>query len=124
MTQEPYILHIEDERPLLQLIRHTLKLLGYNVMSVSSGEEGLAMIYQQKPALVLLDLMMPGLDGRGVYRRMKADKNLADIPVIVITALMSDNREGIIVDGLPPVDDYITKPFEVERLIKAVRRFM
>ena len=123
MTQKPFILYIDDERPTLDLIAQALKLVGLEVMGVSSGEEGLALMREHKPDLVLLDLMMPHMSGWDVYEAIKTDQNLADVPVIVITAKVP-RQDRIIVEGLPPVDDYITKPFDVKRLIRSIKEFV
>ena len=120
MTKEPYILYIEDERPTIQLVREVLKLSGYNVVGKTTGQEGLALMRRDKPDLLLLDLMMPGISGTQVYREIKQDEQLAYIPVIIISAVIPDSHR-LLADDLPPVDDYITKPFDVDRLIKSVQ---
>ncbi|MCQ3980645.1 MAG: hypothetical protein DPW09_45135 [Anaerolineae bacterium] len=100
-----------------------LKFAGYPITGVASGEQGLALMRERKPDLLLLDLMMPHISGWDVYREMKSEPALADIPVIIITArVLSQDR--VIIEGLPPVDDYITKPFDVKRLIRAIQRIV
>lgn len=123
MTREYFILYIDDERPALELISHALKLAGYDITGVTSCELGLAMMRERKPDLLLLDLMMPHISGWDVYREMKSDEALADIPVIVITARVPAHHR-IIIEGLPPVDDYVTKPFDVKRLIRSIQKFV
>jgi DNA-binding response OmpR family regulator len=123
MTTEPHILYIEDERPVFELVRQALKLAGFQVIGAENGRRGLELMRQRKPDLVLLDLMMPEFNGWDVYRAMKEDDTLADIPVIVVTAKIPQ-RDRILVEGLPPVDDYITKPFDVEQLIRSVQTFL
>ena len=121
MSQEPFILYIEDERPTLDLVAQALKFAGYPITGVVSGEQGLALMRERKPDLLLLDLMMPHISGWDVYREMKSEPALADIPVIIITAkVLSQDR--VLIEGLPPVEDYITKPFDVKRLIRAIQR--
>ena len=123
MDNQPYILYIEDERPMIELVRESLKFAGYEVVGVTSGEQGLTQMQGRKPDLLLLDMMMPGLSGWDIYRSMKADAQLAGVPVIVITAkVLSQGRK--IVEDLPPVDDYITKPFNPERLIRSVQNLL
>lgn len=122
MTEKSYILYIEDERPMLELVRKALELSGYEAGGATSGEQGLALMRERKPDLVLLDLMMPDVNGWDVYRAMKVDENLADIPVIVVTAKVPEGGNNI-VEGLPPADDYITKPFDMKRLLRAIGRF-
>ena len=123
MTDKPYLLYIEDERPVIELVRLTLQTDRLEVIGVTSAADGLAMMRRRRPELLLLDLMMPDLNGWDVYRAMKADPTLADIPVIVITAKVRDTGH-LIVPDLPLVDDYITKPFSVARLIRAVQNVL
>jgi DNA-binding response OmpR family regulator len=123
MGKAHHILYIEDERPMLELVREAMKLAGHTLDGALSGEQGLARMREHKPDLVLLDLMMPGINGWDVYREMKRDEHLADIPVIVVTAKVPEYG-GQIVEGLPPVQDYITKPFDVERLIRSVEKLL
>lgn len=122
-SKDPYILYIEDERPMLELVRQSLKLAGYTVTGAGSGQEGLALMQETKPDLLLLDLMMPGTNGWDVYRAMKADQTLAQVPVIVITAKIPP-RDLIIVEGLPPANDYVTKPFDIDSLIRAAQKLL
>ncbi len=123
MTDKPYILYIEDERRAIALVREVLRPLGYDVVGATSGQDGLRKLRETKPNLLLLDLMMPNTNGFDVYRQMKQDESLATVPVIVVTVRIPKNGKFIISD-LPPVDDYITKPFKLERLIRAVKKFL
>ena len=123
MNSEPYIVYIEDERPMIELVRETLKFSGYRLTGVTSGQQGLSLMQEQKPDLLLLDLMMPDVSGWDVYRSMKADAELSSVPVIVITAKVLDGGRKI-ADYLPPVDDYITKPFGPDRLIRSVQSLL
>ena len=86
MTNEPYILYIEDERSMIDLVYQALKLLGYKVVGAVSGKQGMGLIQQRLPDLLLLDLMMPGIDGFTIVEAMKADTILKEIPIVVITA--------------------------------------
>lgn len=115
-----YVLYIEDERPVIDLVREALKLAGYKVIGATSGQQGLEMMRARKPDLLLLDLMMPDVNGWDVYREMKSDKALTEIPVIVVSAKVPE-RGKVIIEDLPPVNDYITKPFDVEQLIRSVK---
>src|SRR5262245_10880263 len=107
--KEPFILYIEDERPMLELVRQSLKLAGLTVSGAASGRESLYLMSEKKPDLLLLDFMMPGINGWDVYRAIKADATLTHMPVIVITAKIPPT-DLVIVEGLPPADDYVTKP--------------
>lgn len=123
MAAKPLILYIEDERPVLELVRHAFKMSGYNIVGATSGRQGLELMRRQKPKVLLLDLMMPDFNGWDVYREMKQDTHLSNIPVIVVTAKVP-TRNNLIIDDLPPVDDYITKPFDVEQLVRSVENFL
>ena len=118
-----YVLYIEDERQVIDLVRDALKMTGYKVVGATSGRQGLTMMKERKPDLLLLDLMMPDINGWDVYREVKTDKQLADIPVIVVSAKVPDEG-NIIIKDLPPVDDYLTKPFDVEDLIRSVKQLL
>jgi CheY-like chemotaxis protein len=123
VSTSSFILYIEDERAAIDLVRTILDMAGYTVVGVTSAAEGLAAMHQAKPDLLLLDLMMPDANGYDVYRAMKAEPALADIPVIIITGRVLDS-DRVIVNGLPPVEDYITKPFKPDRLVRAVREVL
>ncbi len=117
------ILVVEDEADILEVIEYNLKREGYRVICVPDGEEGVAMARSTAPQLILLDLMLPGLDGIEVCRRLKGDSVTGDIPIIMVTA---KGEESDIVLGLGVgADDYITKPFSPRELtarVKAVLR--
>ncbi len=123
MSTDSFILYIEDERPMMELVRHVLSSSGYNVVGSYTGRQGLDIMRDNKPNLLLLDLMMPQFNGWDVYREMKGDEVLADIPVIVLTAKIPEVGRKI-VDDLPPVEDYITKPFDVEHLLRVVKSYI
>ncbi|HXV97539.1 MAG TPA: response regulator, partial [Anaerolineae bacterium] len=89
----------------------------------TSGQQGLEMIKKQKPDLLLLDLMMPDINGWDIYRSVKTNEALADVPVIVITALSTDQDRTVIAD-LPQADGYIVKPFDVEQVVRLVQKFV
>ncbi|MCG3211037.1 MAG: Transcriptional regulatory protein WalR [Anaerolineae bacterium] len=123
MAKNAFILYVEDERPVLELVRQALRMAGHDITGVTSGRSAIDIMRQDVPSLVLLDLMMPDYNGWDVYREMKGDNQLAHVPVIVITAKIPD-KGRVIIDGLPPVDDYITKPFDVAQLIRSVENFL
>ncbi|WP_320056231.1 response regulator transcription factor [Desulfuromonas thiophila] len=123
MSDKETILIVEDEEDILALIHYNLSRAGYTVLSATCGEEGLALARQQQPDLVLLDLMLPGMDGLEVCRRLKSQDDTRRLPVIMITA---KGEEADIVTGLElGAADYVTKPFSPRVLlarIKAVLR--
>ena len=110
---------IEDEEDISHLLVYNLKKEGYNVSAYESGEEGLAAIRADPPDLVLLDLMLPGMDGMDVCRSMKQDPATQGIPVIMISARGEEND---IVAGLElGADDYLPKPFSPKILLARIR---
>ena len=117
------ILVVDDEPDILELIRYNLTRNNYDVTGVGSGEEAFASVRMSPPDLVVLDLMLPGVDGLEVCRRLKNDARTAGIPVIILSA---KGEEADVVTGLElGADDYLTKPFSPRVLlarIKAVLR--
>jgi DNA-binding response OmpR family regulator len=113
------IVIIEDEPDILEVMEYNLQREGYAVLSRKDGEEGLDLVRREAPDLVLLDLMLPGLDGLEVCRRLKADPIVRRTPVIMVTA---KGEESDIVLGLGiGADDYITKPFSPKELVARVQ---
>jgi two-component system phosphate regulon response regulator PhoB len=113
------ILVIEDEEDIQELIRFNLEKENYKVTCRSTGEEGLKAALASPPDLVLLDLMLPGMDGLTVCRRLRADEKTSAVPVIMLTA---KSAEADIVTGLElGADDYVTKPFSPRVLLARVR---
>ncbi|MGR3296078.1 MAG: response regulator [Candidatus Bathyanammoxibius sp.] len=113
------ILIIEDEKDLVELIQYNLEKEGFRVMYAYDGEDGLRLARSKHPSLVLLDLMLPRLDGLEVCRRMKQDPKTDGIPIIILSV---KDSEADIVAGLElGVDDYITKPFSPRILTSRVR---
>jgi two-component system KDP operon response regulator KdpE len=105
------ILAIDDEEFLLKLVSTALGKVGYKVVTATGGEEGLALFHQTAPDLVILDIMMPGMDGWEVCRRLR---QTSSVPIIFLTAL---DTEQNIVDGLVSgADDYLTKPIRIDEL--------
>jgi DNA-binding response OmpR family regulator len=117
------ILCIEDEQEMIDLIRLILGRRGFDVKGASGGTEGLKMVRQEIPDLVLLDLMMPDLDGWEVYQQMKADEKTRNIPVIVVTA-KAQNIDRVLGMHIAKVDDYITKPFSPQDLLNSVEKVL
>jgi phosphate regulon transcriptional regulator PhoB len=117
------IVVIEDEADILEVIAYNLKREGYDVVTSTSGEDGLEKIERTKPNLVVLDLMLPEVDGIELCRKLKSDPMTQAIPVIMVTA---KGEESDVVLGLGVgADDYVTKPFSPRELtarVKAVLR--
>lgn len=101
---------IEDDETMIDLVKFMLKMKGYDVIGALSGPEGLKLIPSTRPDLVLLDIMMPEMDGWQVYQQMKADDYMRTIPVIVVTAKAQPIDE-VLARKIAKVNDYVTKPF-------------
>lgn len=113
------IILVEDEQDLLELLRYNLEREGYAVRTAATGEDGLKLIRRDPPDLVLLDLMLPGMDGLEVCRTLRAREATANVPVIMLTAR---GEETDIVRGLElGADDYITKPFSPRVLLARIK---
>jgi two-component system phosphate regulon response regulator PhoB len=118
MPQEK-ILVIDDEEDILELLRFNLSREGYQVSCAASGEEALSLVRSDIPNLILLDLMLPGMDGLEVARRLKSNSNTKNTPIVMLTA---KGEEADIVAGLElGADDYVTKPFSPRVLVARVR---
>ena len=123
MAEKKRILCIEDEAEMIDLTRLVLEREGFEVLGAVGGSRGLEIVKSEKPDLVLLDLMMPDVDGWEVYRQMKADEELAHIPVIVITA-KAQSIDRVLGLQVAKVDDYITKPFGPKELLDSIHRIL
>lgn len=123
MSSTKKILCIEDDREITDLIRLILVRKGYEVLGAGGGVEGLEMLRREPPDIVLLDLMMPDMDGWEVYQRMRADPALEHIPVIVVTA-RGQNIDKILGLHIAKVDDYVVKPFSPDQLLRSVERVL
>lgn len=121
MMNNTKIVYIEDAPEMIQLVSLILSREGFNLIGALGGREGLDTVRRVKPDLVLLDLMMPDMNGWEVYRRMRDDEEMKHIPVIVITVRAEQEEKAA---GLyrHRVDDYVTKPFDVDDLLHRIER--
>jgi two-component system phosphate regulon response regulator PhoB len=116
------VLVVDDEEDLLELVRFNLVRDGYAVAVASTGEDALRMIRRESPDLVVLDLMLPGIDGLEICRRLKADPRTREIPIVMLTA---KGEERDVIAGLDRgADDYITKPFSPRVLSARVKALL
>lgn len=119
MEQKISVLVVEDEEDILALLHFNLIKAGYLVECASGGKEALMSVAEGKPDLILLDLMLPGIDGLEVCRRLRADDETREIPIIMLTAC---GEEADVVRGLElGADDYVTKPFSIKVLLARVQ---
>ncbi len=115
------IVYVEDEPEMIDLVRLILGRKGYEVIGANGGREGMRIIQIEQPDLVLLDLMMPDMDGWDVYHQLRADENTKSLPVIVITA-RAQNIDRVLGLEIAKVDDYLAKPFTPQELLESVAR--
>lgn len=116
------IVVIDDDIAINELIKVNLEMQGYDLFQAYNGTEGFALVKQEQPALVVLDVMMPEVDGYTVAQRIRQCEGISDTPIIMLTALSELNNK---VTGFNiGVDDYLTKPFEIDELIVRVRALL
>ena len=114
---------MEDEPEMIDLMRLILGRRGFEVKGANGGAEGLKMIRESAPDLILLDLMMPDMDGWEVYQQLKADEKTRNIPVIVVTA-KAQSIDKVLGLHIAKVDDYIAKPFSPQELLNSVEKVL
>lgn len=119
---KPLILHIEDTMSIYKMVAHKLKKSGYRVDHRKNGKEGLDAIKELLPDLVILDVMLPSMNGFEILRRMREDSNLDNVKVIMLT---SKNRTGDLEKGFSfEVDDYLAKPFKPQELVLRIKKVL
>lgn len=123
MNQRLQILSIEDDPEMSGLIQLIFERLGHRVIGAKRGEFGLEFIKSLQPDILLLDIMLPDINGWEIYHQMKEDEDLAEIPVIIVSARSQarDAAAGLKVVG---IDQYVEKPFDVQKLVDAVDRIL
>ncbi|MBE9471911.1 MAG: response regulator [Chloroflexi bacterium] len=117
------VICVEDEPEMIDLVKLILGRKGFDLVGAVGGREGIEAVRRLKPDLVLLDLMMPDMDGWEVYQQMKADDALKDIPVIVVTA-KAQSIDKVLGLHIAKVDDYVTKPFGPQELLQSVNKVL
>ena len=121
MTKET-ILIVDDEEDIIELIKYNLKNEGYAILTAMTGEAAIKIAKQSRPDLVVLDLMLPGIDGLEVTRHLKKNDDTMDIPIVMVTA---KGEESDIVSGLElGANDYISKPFSPRELTARIRAIL
>jgi two-component system, OmpR family, alkaline phosphatase synthesis response regulator PhoP len=116
------ILVIDDEADLIELVRYNLEKEGFNVLAASDGESGFSIAIREKPDVIVIDLMLPSIDGLEVCRMLRADSGTSRIPIIILTAKASEADRIV---GLElGADDYMTKPFSPRELIARIKALL
>jgi two-component system, OmpR family, response regulator VicR len=121
--QSKRLAYIEDEAEMIDLVRLILGRHGFTVLGANGGREGIELVRKELPDLVLLDLMMPDIDGWDVYHQIKSDELTRNIPVIVITAKAQD-IDKILGLRVAKVEDYIAKPFSPQELVERIEQVL
>ena len=122
VSNKPLVLCIDDEQNILELLSFNLEASGYETVTATNGTAGLELAVSKAPSLILLDLMLPDMDGTEVCRQLKAGPTTASIPIIMLTA--KDSEVDKILGLELGADDYITKPFSVRELIARVKALL
>jgi DNA-binding response OmpR family regulator len=117
------VVYIEDEIEMIDLVRLILTRKHFEVLGASGGREGLDLVRKEVPDVVLLDLMMPDMDGWEVYQQLKAEDATRNIPVIVVTA-KAQNIDKVLGLHIAKVDDYISKPFAPKDLVDSLEKVL
>jgi len=116
------ILIVEDNEKNLKLVRDTLTVRGYRTIEATTGEEGIRLAQRERPALILMDIQLPGIDGITALGRLRADDATRTIPVIAVTAsVMTEDQKKIMAAGF---DGYQGKPISVKELLATVERLL
>ena len=116
------ILIVEDNPKNLKLVRDTLQVKGYRTIEAGTGEEGVRLARDQQPALVLMDIQLPGINGIEAFRQLRADPTTRAIPVIAVTAsVMAQERQKVMAAGF---DGFQGKPISVRELLETVRQIL
>jgi two-component system, cell cycle response regulator DivK len=115
------VLIVEDNEKNMKLVRDILQAVGYSPLEASTGEQALAVAAESAPALVLMDIQLPDLDGAEALQRLRSDERTAGIPVLALTAqAMQGDRERFLAAGF---DGYLSKPVDIDELIATVQRY-
>jgi two-component system alkaline phosphatase synthesis response regulator PhoP len=122
MAQER-ILIVDDEPHITELLRVNLDAAGYDVASAANGREAMERIDAARPDLIIMDVMMPEMDGWELCKTIKDDPDMTGVRIIMLTARDTD-RDRLIGDGIFSVDEYVTKPFDVGMLMSLCRRLL
>lgn len=116
------ILIVEDNLKNLKLIRDLLQFKGYQTIEAETAEAGIDLARERRPALILMDIQLPGMDGREAMKTLKADGATNEIPIIALTAsAMKGDRERLLADGF---DGYIAKPIDIKEVPKIVASYV
>lgn len=117
------IVYIEDDPEMIELVSLIVNKRGFQLIGAHGGRQGLDLVKKEKPTLVLLDLMMPDMDGWDVYQLLKSGEETREIPVIIITA-KAQSIDRVLGLHIARVDDYISKPFRPQELLDSIEHVL
>ncbi len=117
------VVYIEDDQEMIDLVSMILSRRGFTILGAPGGKKGLELVKEKLPELILLDLMMPDMDGWEVYQQIKSDETTRVIPVIVITA-KAQAIDRVLGLHIAHVDDYISKPFRPQELLESIEKVL
>ncbi len=117
------VLYVEDDPEMIDLVTMILSRRGFTVKGAHGGRQGLELVNQENPDIILLDLMMPGMDGWEVYQQLKSNDNTKNIPVIIVTA-KAQAIDRVLGLHIAKVDDYISKPFRPQELVDSIEQVL
>ncbi len=116
------ILIVDDEADIIEILQFVLEAEGYECITASDGEEGLRLAKEISPDLIILDVMMPKINGYKISRLLKYDSKYKDIPILMITA--RSQEEDKVIGEETGADEYITKPFKVDYVVEKVKSYI
>ena len=122
VTNKYKILVIDDEPEVVELLKHYLERCGYEVITAKDGSEGFEKACSQKPDLILLDIIMPKIDGLTVLRQLRVEDSTCKLPIILLTA--KSGIDDIFEAELYRTTDYIVKPFDLNELLKLIKKYL
>jgi two-component system cell cycle response regulator DivK len=116
------VLLVEDNARNMKVLRDVLQASGYSTLEATTGEQALLLAAEHRPALILMDIRLPDVDGPSVLRRLRLEERTASIPVVAVTAqAMTGDREGLLAAGFR---DYLTKPVDIDALLAIIERVL
>ena len=116
------ILIVDDEADIIEILKFVLEAQGYECITASDGEEGLRLARECNPDLIILDVMMPKINGYKISRLLKYDRKYKDIPILMVTA--RSQEEDKLIGEETGADEYITKPFQVDFVVEKVKSYL
>ncbi len=122
LINEKVILVVDDDLTTQSMLRTALLKAGYSVRVASSGEEGIRMAKEETPLVIILDIMMPGLDGGEVARILKTDPGTKDIPIIFLSSLISEKEEKT--GGRSDMVSFLSKPYHRDKLLNEIKKYL